>query len=279
MADSKTVEGEIADFGSQPAQKPDIQIAHAPVKIDGAIEKFDQGKLAAMYASFTNMDKYHAQKDETVMQIDAQLFLKDVKDFLRFEQLYLATRNGVGALLKDLDMMTKVFDDVKGLDDLVKQESNVVAPKILRKRILRLSNECIGKINNTYVPDLEVKDTQCLDMSDIYETMVEISQEDRLISTILLTKQLYLLLDKQDDAFSRFLYSGGITYNMPVESLFRNYQNLAAFCEGKKNVQFTYDNYNSDNKTNMYKKMLDLDPVNVQPAKSVQKGLWSIIGR
>ena len=271
MNESKTVEGEIADFSGKETHKPDV--APAPV-IKQNVEQFEHGKIFGMYHAFRKLDQYLMEDSQVVITADVQVLRNDFGGFLKYADLYITLRDRFDSCESDLKLATEAYQDVKNLDALIGNGSkDMVAPKALRKRVMDICNYCISRVNSAQVEDYTPTDTTFLDIANINETLTELSEDQGLVNTIILTRNLQLLFHKENNIFTHFRRNFDGVYKIPGEVFISKIKGMVDYCQGKEKISYKCSHWWQGHETSMFTEMKDL--TYYPQAKIVKKHFWS----
>ena len=267
MADSKTVEGEVADFSSQPAPKPDIQIIPPVQHVKANYEQFLEGRIADMYDAFENLRPYtHGHAMHDVM--DATKVYDALSQYLKFVDYQKHVYISLDKCLQDLAIVTKSFEDFGNLSNVYAGEAPKI-PKSLYENIMCIINTSISQINGYKIVGHEPSNKVLPEETLVNSYVADLAQSRDLVGTILLTRNIVTNISLiRTKALSASIHDDYIQAS----------KELAEFCKGKKEIKYIYNN----GWTKCFSNFEDLHPP-AHPAQPAQpapkKGFWSFFGR
>lgn len=234
MNESKTVEGEVADFSGHEL-KPDIQLAPAVHKVKA--EQFLEGRLIDMYDAYQKVSIYTNARIKHEMQ-DAGQILTDSYSFLRFSELYTETISALGRLLEDLSIVTETYKDFNSLERI--STDGLSMPKSMHNKTLEYINLAIAQINDVAIPDYEASQRRTREEEFVNQLVNDLSESTKIAHDILLTRTVQ---NNAQQLRKKYL-PNSIVMSLLDEVMVNpdNYlqmvRDLAEFCKGKKQVSY-----------------------------------------
>lgn len=239
MADSKTVESEVADFSGSEIRKPDVQLDKPAWKPTGKAEQFIDGRLSDMNDAYHNLIHYtYGHRDDDIVPADK--LHADLTSFLRFANLYEDWEVCTEYCIANIKFITKTFDDFNNLEKLAAGDG-LDTPKSVHKRIMDVFNESIAEINKAYIPDYEPSTKLQTEEALINSFASDLAESGKLAHTIILARNIINYIEQLRDKYHHtYTESDGVRNIVHPPYLVQNIKELAEFCKGKTRITYRY---------------------------------------